>query len=236
MHSDDRIAAEDAPIARFTRRHADALRWIVIDSQGLWSQEDLESEIFLALHELRASCGRDLDPDTEDDATRLLAHLRRIANRHGRPLRKASRLDLVEPGKTPLLERLVADGGEHPLSLLEAAESTEAAPAEMPDPYHSEWSAWHWLAIRFDHRTRAIAEHLMISPSWCRCCRRRAQRRGATQMPLPHGLQVGIGNDAALHPWRRFKLPSRSKRDDPQSAFDYWSRPTQPLLGQMWLL
>ncbi|AKC85859.1 hypothetical protein [Pseudoxanthomonas suwonensis] len=141
MHSDDRMAAEDAPITRFTQRHADALRWIVVDSQGLWSQEDLEGEIFLALHELGASCGRDLDPDSEEDAGRLLAHLRRIANRHGRTLRKASRLDLAEPGKTSLLERLVADGGEHPLSLIEAAESSEGVPAEMPDPYHCEASA-----------------------------------------------------------------------------------------------
>ena len=208
----------------------------MIDSQGLWSQEDLPGEIHLLLYELDASCERTFDLDNEEDAGTLLTHLRRKANRHGRTLRKASRLDAAEPGQMSPLDRLVADDGEHPLSVIEAAESTEAAPLEMPDPYHCELSAWHWLAIRFDHRTQAIAEHLLISPSWCRCCRRRARRRSIHQVPLPHGLQVGIGNDTALHPWRRFKLPPRIRRDDPQSTFDYWNRPAQPARGQMWLL
>ena len=233
IRRDDTRSGE--PTARFAQRHAGALYWIAVNSQGLWSQEDMQGEIFLALHELGISHGRDLDLDNEEDASLLLAHLRRIANRHGRTLRKASRLDAVEPGKTPLLECFVADGGEHPLSLMEAAESAQAEPMEVPDPYHCELSAWHWLAVRFGHCTRIIAAYLLISPSWCRFCRRRAQRRGVAQMPLPHGLQVGIGNDAALHPWRRFKLPPRSRQEGRQLVLDFRNRPTQPDLGQLWL-
>jgi len=222
-------------IADFVSRHAEALGWIIRDSQGLWAQEDLAGEIFVLLHELGEVRGRPLDLDANGDAADLLRHLRRIANRNGRTLRNASRLDLAQPGQTSLLERLVADDGEHPLSHMEAMEDPQPV-LETPDPYHSEAAAWHWLAHRFDHRMSRVADYLLVSLSWCRTCRRRARRRTESQYPLPHGLEVGEGDSTALSPWRRFKLPSRPKQDERQLGLDYWNHPEQPALGQMWLL
>jgi hypothetical protein len=123
----------------------------------------------------------------------------------------------------------------HPLTLLEDAEAATPEPDD-PDPCHSAAAAWIWLLQRFDQRMDRIAAFLLISGSWCYACRRKAWHQACTQWPLPHGLSVETG-EGTPWPWRQFKLPRvQGVEATQQLGFDYWSRPAQPSLGQMWLL
>ena len=58
----------------------------------------------------------------------------------------------------------------------------------------------------------------------------RALRHLDAQQQLPHRMCVDE-DDAAIQPWRRFKLPARAKPDEGQLALDFWCRPMQPERG-----
>ena len=77
----------------------------------------------------------------------------------------------------------------------------------------------------------------MISESWCYQRRRRIRERfDAAQPSLPQRVGTIDGEDG-LRPWRRFKLPGRTRQDDARQAlFDFWGKPEQPVAGQLWLL
>ena len=126
------------------------------------------------------------------------------------------------------MDRLAADEGAHPLSMLEATEAHAAEPAD-PDPYHSLAAGWLWLVQRFNQRMSAVADFLLISPSWCYACLREAQHLVRTQSPLPNALDDG-DRESAIRPWRKFKLPSMPEIDGRQIAFDFTS--TLPLQEQ----
>lgn len=230
-----------ASISAFLERHQRDIAWIIRDSQRLWERDDVESEAYVALLELRTPSGEQLDPAVEADAAQLLQHLRRIARRSGRVMRSTMRPDQAGSGEdwTPGIigwDRITDADGTHPLSLLEAAESPDPEPPEF-DPYHSELAAWHWLVQRFNRHTTKMAAFLMISPSWCRECRRRARRRATMQWPLPRSQPQPENGDASIRPWRRFKLPSRhDPKQHNQQPLDFWKRPPQPASGQMWLI
>lgn len=228
-------------IAAFLERHQREIVWIIRDSQGLWERNDVESEAHVALLELRTPSGGQLDPAGDEDGAQLLQHLRRLARRAGRGTRSTMRPDQAGSGEdwTPGIigwDRIADADGAHPLSLLEAAESPEPEPPEF-DPYHSELAAWHWLVQRFNRHTLQIAAYLMISPSWCLECRRRARRRASAQWPLPRSWPQPENGDASIRPWRRFKLPSRrDPKQHNQLSLDFWTCPSQPTSGQMWLI
>ena len=92
---------------------------------------------------------------------------------------------------------------------------------------------WSWTtAVVF---SLGVVFFLLISTSWCRQRRKRALRHLDAQQQLPHRMCVDE-DDAAIQPWRRFKLPARAKPDEGQLALDFWCRPMQPERGQLWLL
>lgn len=228
-----------AALAAFLERHAATLDGIVRYSRGQWAKDDLPGEACLAAIELGDRQGRALDLDDPVDADHLLRRLRSRARSAGGVLRSAERPDQFSPDageRGPRSwDRLVPNAAEHPLSLLEALEST--VPEREPvDPYHSETAAWRWLVERFDRRMVDIAAFLLISTSWCRMRRRRARHRANTQWQLPHHLLVGDDDSNAIQPWRKFKLPARDAAAPGQLVIDYWKRPAQPAVGQLWLL
>ncbi|MDO5506678.1 MAG: hypothetical protein Q4F49_10435 [Pseudoxanthomonas suwonensis] len=223
----------------FLSRKRPYLAKIVLESRGLVPLEDLESQAWISATELSDEIGRPLNLDSEDDALLLLRAIGRFFGRQIRTGRKNNSFDApIDGDDSPsYADILSADDDAHPLQLLE---DLEAAPAEPPeptaiDPYHSESAAWHWLAVRFDHRTRGMAEYLLISMSWCRERRKRALVLLESQQQLPHQLVAGE-QEPALRPWRKFKLPPRIRTARGQLTLDFWSTPTQPTSGQLWLL
>lgn len=234
MHAIDPIALET-----FLAQRKDELRRIVFHSQGQWSFGDIPGEAWMLALQLQQVLGRPLDLDNQEDAGLLLRKLRREANRAGGILRNARRPDQASPDDETNFERgwdhYASDDGAHPLSLLEALETPPAPEPAPVDPYHSESAAWSWLWHRFDRSTRGVAAFLLISTSWCRQRRKRALRHLDAQQQLPHRMRIDE-DEAAIQPWRRFKLPARAKPDEGQLALDFCCRPAQPERGQLWLL
>lgn len=226
---------------RFLERHADDFPRISRASKGEWQADAVRGEAWLLAFDIGQKLGRPLDLERDDDASLLVRWLYNHCVKYCETVvRRAVRLDHAaeddEDGQPHwLMGRLTADEGHHPLSLLEAAESARAEP-DAPDAYHSSAAAWLQLLQRFDRRMPDVAAYLMISLSWCYACCRHAHDLARAQWPLPHGLSIEEDQDA-LRPWRVFKLPSAMPGDDPrQLALHYWTCPSQPASGQLWLL
>lgn len=224
---------------RFLERHASDLSRISRASKGEWRVDDIRNEAWLLAFDIGEKRGRPLDLDDVEDASLLTRHLYNHCVKYTETIvRRAQRLDHAAPGDDEherhwLMDRLVADHGAHPLSLLETMESAPQEPDD-PDPYHSAASGWVWLLRRFDQRIADVAAFLLISPSWCYACFRKARYHAQTQWPLPHTL-VSAGEDS-IQPWRKFKLPPTRSDTPEQLPLDYWNRPAQPVRGQLWLL
>lgn len=224
----------------FLERHAPDILRISRASKGEWRVDDIRNEAWLLAFDIGEKRGQPLDMGDEEDASLLIRHLyNRCVKYTELVVRKAQRLDHADRGDEErerhwLADRLVADDGAHPLSLLEALESVTEI-REAPDPYHSTASGWAWLMRRFGQRMADVANFLLISPSWCYACLRRARHQADTQWPLPHTLATGDDEDA-IRPWRKFKLPPDRMDDPEQMSLDYWNRPAQPVRGQLWLL
>ena len=232
---------DDAALAAFLERHARALNWILRDAGGAWTREDLLPEAVCALLELHAATHAALDPASDDGAGRLLARMRRRARKAGGGIRSTLHPDQALSGEdwSPRnvgWNQFVADEGEHPALLLEAFESAAPEP-EISNVYHSPAAGWACVLRRFDNRMAAVADFLLISSSWCGRCYRRALWLAQTQSPLPDLRNEGDPGDA-LGPWRSFRLSTRASAEPPdeQPWLDFWSRPRDPALGQMWLL
>lgn len=224
----------------FLERYASDISRISRASKGEWRVDDIRNEAWLLAFDMGERRGRALDMGHEEDASLLICHLYNHCVKYTElVVRKAQRLDHADPGDEErerhwLADRLVADGGAHPLSLLEAMECM-AEEQEAPDPYHSAASGWAWLMRRFGQCMADVANFLLISPSWCYACFRKARQSADTQWPLPHSLATGDDEDA-IRPWRKFKLPSDRMNTPEQMSLDYWNRPPQPARGQLWLL
>lgn len=227
-------------ITAFLQCHERQVARILFHAHGQLSHDDLASQAWLCAHDLCDELARLLDLTDEQDAALLMQALRRAADRQTRAAKHEWSLDKPvndEADASAFVDYLVSDDGAHALTfLLDMEEAADASPEmELPDAYHSESAAWHWLALRFGNRTRDIAHFLLISASWCRKRRRRAYRHLASQRELPHTLTVSDDKNA-LRPWRKFKLLSSARTDEAQFAFDFWPSPPQPARGQLWLL
>lgn len=231
---------DDDAFGFFASAHAADFRRIAGASRGEFSPEDVQQEAWMLALEIGQRRGRRLDLEDGDDADLLVRYLYNHCVKYAeRVVRHAVRLDHAARGDADrddhwLNDRLMADDGAHPLSLIESAEDASPEPFG-PDPYQSPAAGWVRLMQRFG-RMSDVAAFLMISASWCYTCCREAAREARTQWPLPHGLAVG-DDDSALRPWRTFKLDPRFTGECAgQLAFDYWGRPEQPGEGQLWLL
>lgn len=224
----------------FVARHARDFARIARASKGEYRAEDVRNEAWLLAFDIGEKRGNPLNLDDPDDLSLLFGYLYNHCVRYGETtVRYATRLDHAADRDDDsdhhwLRDRLVADAGEHPLSLLEALES--AVPrADDPDPYFSPAAGWAWLLRHFGQHVADVAAFLRISPSWCYACLRRVRRQAATQRPLPHRMKTPDG-EAAIRPWRKFKLPRTATHGPHQLLLDFWDKPAQPAAGQLWLL
>lgn len=227
---------------RFLDAHAANFRTISGATRGEWKPDDVRQEAWLLAVDLGDRRGRPLDLDDTADASLLVRSLYNHCVKYSeRVVRHAHKLDHAAAGDDEsdhhwLRDRLVADGGEHPATRLEAAES--ASPQrEAPGVYHSPAAAWLGLVARLGGRHADLAEFLLISRSWCGRCFRRVLWQADTQSPLPD-LRMDADPGHSLRPWRRFRLPARGPipPDTRQPPLDFWHRPSDPIHGQLWLL
>ena len=235
------MTGSDQNFIAFLAEHAKDFARIARASREEYSADDVRNEAWLLAFDLGEKRGKPLDLKDSDDLSLLFGHLYNHCVRYGETtVRYATRLDQATAQDDDgdhhwLLDKLVAEKGEHPLSLLEALESAVPEP-EDPDPYSSPAAGWAWLLRHFKQHVADVAEFLLISPSWCYACLRNARYMAIAQHPLPHGLKASGDDERAIQPWRKFKLPQAPSRDPHQLSLDFWNTPAQPASGQLWLI
>lgn len=209
------------------RRKAD-LRRISAATQGEYSPGDMESEAWLKIHEFRSK-GVHLDLDNPQHESLLLSHLYQQFVRYAevKQVRWAVRLDHSPNGEEgeshPLMNMLAASDEYDPAVALEAAEEQALAAKAEPGVHHSLAGAYLALLRMFDNRMHDVAQHLLISLSYCylRCAH--ARILAVHQTPLPLTLK-----DKKFVPgaWRKFRL----LRAPVQMVLDFEADAVQPVL------
>jgi len=105
------------------------------------------------------------------------------------------------------MRKLAASDFCYPLQHLIAAEEATEEPREH-EPYESRAGAYVHLLRRFDNKMREVAQHLLISPSYCYFRYNEALAMVQRQLPLPG---AGLATDSAKNPksWRAFRQMRR---------------------------
>lgn len=203
--------------ARFAAARKRKFRQISAATQGEATADDVENEAFILAAEL-TSKGTVLDLDNLQHQDLLIAHLyQRLVRYTEVHVRHAVRLDHSPDGEEdqahPLMNRLAAD--EHFDPAMAIIRDEAALPmAPDPEPHESLAAAYVHLLRRFDNRMKDVADHLLISLSYCyrRCSH--AKVLAVHQWPLPAPAKVTAFVPSA---WRRFRL----LREPLQLAFDF---------------
>lgn len=188
------------------------LRSISYATRGELSPEDVESEAWLMLATLQGK-GHTVDLRQPEHRELLISHLYQHLVRYTeKKVRHAIRLDHAPGGEEgemhPLAHLLAADEHYDPaLALMHAQEQAleQAARRPLLGVHQSLASAYVHLLERFDNRMEALADHLLISLSYCyrRCAHARVL--AVNQQPIP---SAAMREDSGFVPgaWRSFRL------------------------------
>ena len=203
---------------RFLARRERKLKEISSHARGEVTFEDVKSEVLMTLDRF-ASKGVAINLDDLAHQELVISHLyQRLVRYTELNVRHAVRLDHSPKGEEdqahPLAHLLAAENHYDPLNALIQAE--EDAPEFEPNAHQSLAGAYLQLLRRFDNRMAGVADHLLISVSYCyrRCAH--ARHLAVHQRPLPPNTAA---NDAAFIPgaWRRF----RAVRQPIQLSFEF---------------
>lgn len=212
------------PFARFLDSRGADLRRISRATEREASLEDVQAEAWLMVSDLRSK-GLELDLARPEHQQLLLSHLYQHLVRYTElTVRHAVRLDHSPGGEDgeahPLTRLLVADELSDPLvALIQAQDQREKLAAEASlNPHQSLAGAYLCLLDRLGGRMPALADHLLISLSYCyrRCAH--ARTLAVHQQALPSAAMVA---NPGFIPgaWRRYRL----QRQPVQLSFDFES-------------
>lgn len=213
------VARSNDAFTEFLRLRQRDLQRISRHTRGESSLSDVQAEAWLMIDTL-ARKGVVIDLREPKHQSLLIAHLYQHLVRYTElQVRHAVRLDHAPGGEDgqahPLMNLLAAERHYDPVvALMEAEDQAQAALADDPMPHQSLAGAYIHLLRRFDNRMRDVADHLMISVSYCyrRCAHARCL--AVHQQALPSAV-----SDTTFVPgaWRRFRI----LRTPVQLAFDF---------------
>lgn len=198
------------------------LQRIARHSCGAHDLSDVEIEAWLMAEHMQNVKAIRIDWKNTQDQNLLLSylyqHLLRYTERH---LQFAIRLDHgigdgMEDEPHPLLNKLAADNEADPLASLSAREEALQTELREPNCHHSLASAYVHLLRHFDNKMSEVANHLLISLSYC--YRRYAQVLLLTELQISIPIHCAV-SERLFFPgaWRRFRL----RREPVQLAFDF---------------
>lgn len=196
---------------RFVRAKRGNFQLIAKHTGHEQTPEDVESEAWLMAPVVAEKLGLAIDFDDSFFQDRLAAFLYvELVKRAEKTVRKALKLDRQIDGEEvavddhPAIRRLAATDFCDPLRHLIAAQEVTAEPREH-GPHESRAGAYVHLLRRFDNKMRDVAEHLLISRSYCYFRYNEALAMVETQLPLS---AVGLATDSAgdLKSWRSFRI------------------------------
>lgn len=212
--------SEDS-FTEFLGRFDARLRHISRATCGEASLEDVQAEAWLMVAEFRRK-GLAIDLRQAEHQQLLLSHLfQHLVRYTDRKVRHGLRLDHAPGGEDgevhPLAHRLAANENSDPLvALVELEERSKLDEEANLSPHQSLAAAYLCLLDRLNYRMSAMAEHLLISLSYCyqRCAH--ARTLAVHQQALPSDA---MASDPAFVPgaWRTFRL----ERQAVQLSFDF---------------
>ncbi|MDQ0086062.1 hypothetical protein J2W35_006443 [Variovorax boronicumulans] len=213
---------EDA-FVQFLRIRQSDLRRISRHTRGEASLEDVQAEAWLMAVHLRNK-GVPIDLSRPEHQSLLISHLYQHLVRYTElNVRNAVRLDHAPNGEEgaihPLAHLLAAQAHYDPLvALMQRQEELQAGVESDLNAHQSLASAYLCLLGRLGNRMTNLADHLMISLSYCyrRCAH--ARTLAVCQRALPSAAMV---TDSKFVPgaWRRFRI----HRIPVQLSFDFES-------------
>ncbi|VTU13029.1 hypothetical protein SRS16CHR_00268 [Variovorax sp. SRS16] len=216
----EKTLSED-PFTQFLDARSPDLRRISRATQGEASLEDVQAEAWLMVADF-ARKGVAIDLRQREHQQLLISHLFQHLVRYTEvKVRHGIRLDHSPGGAEgevhPLARLLAADEGSDPLVTLLDLEERRRLDAQADlGPHQSLAGAYLYLLDRLGNRMTALAEHLLISLSYCyqRCAH--ARTLAVYQQVLPSAAMV---SDPAFVPgaWRHFRL----ERQSVQLSFDF---------------
>jgi len=190
-----------------TRQRFKSIAW---KTDNEYTPEDIEGEAWLMAPVVAEKLGVALNFDDSFFQDRLVAFLYNELTTYGETVvRHAVKLDRHIDGEEvsiddhPAMRKLVASEFSDPLQHLIAAEEATTEPREH-EPHESRAGAYLHLLRRFDNRMKEVADHLLISSSYCYFRYNEALAMVQRQLPLP---AEGLISDSAggPKPWRPFR-------------------------------
>lgn len=182
---------------RFKQVHRRKFKQISRATGNEHSPEDVESEAWLMAVTMQGQSAQAIDFSEAAAADRLFAYLyQRLVRYTETQVRHAVRLDHWEGDDGP---------AEHPLLRKLAAAQADDAGASSDggvNPHGSRAAAYVRLLEHVGNDAGRLAEHLMISLSWCYRCCKLARDTVARQLQLPQTLE----EDFMPRRWRSFKI------------------------------
>lgn len=220
--------AEDA-FANFLSSKRHRLRSISSATRGEHSLEDVQAEAWLMAADLQSK-GLAIDLRQAEHQDLLLSHLYQHLVRYTElNVRKAVRLDHAPAGSEdgdahPLMRTLSAQEEYDPIVALMLHEERMQSETREPSPHESLAGAYLHLLRLFDNRMKDVADHLLISVSYCYFRFAHAKLLTEKQRPLSPAISR---RDAAFVPstWRPFRIA----RTQSQLSLDFGLEP--PLFG-----
>ena len=209
------MAGEDfEAFQRFVKAYRPRFKDIARKTDDEYAPDDIEGEAWLMAPKVAQKLGVDLDFDDSLFQDRLVAFLyQELVKYADKTVRSALKLDKQFDGEDvavddhPAMRRLAASDFCDPLQHLIAAEEATDGPREHA-PHESRAGAYVHLLRRFDNRMREVAQHLLISPSYCYFRYNEALAMVQRQLPLP---AAGLATVSANTPrsWRAFRVARR---------------------------
>lgn len=197
-------------VLEFLESHQKDWQRISRHTRGEYSPGDVQNEAWLMLDTLQKK-GFTLDLRRRDHQSLLISHLYQHLVRYTElNVRHAIRLDHSPSGEAgeahPLTYLLAADEQYDPVvALINAEDQKQLARERHLSAHQSLAAAYCCLLERFNNQVVDVANHLMISPSYCyrRCAH--AALLAIHQQALPAAAMV-TDPDFVPGPWRHFRL------------------------------
>jgi len=209
------VAGEDfEAFQRFVKAKRSRFKAIAWKTSNEHAPEDIENLAWIKAFEVAEKLGMSIDFDDPFFQDRVVAFLYSdLVDFSEKTVRKAVKLDQQIDGEDiavddqPAMRKLAASDFCDPLQHLIAAEEVREEPPEH-EPYESRAGAYLHLLRRFDNRMREVAQHLLISRSYCYFRYNEALAMVQQQLPLPG---AGLATDSAKNPksWRAFRQVRR---------------------------
>ncbi|MDO8942167.1 MAG: hypothetical protein Q8N17_03990 [Burkholderiaceae bacterium] len=196
--------------ARFLVDKKKDIQRIARATRGEYEPSDVESEAWLLAQRLPQTKGWTVDFTDGRQQDKFLSYLYQELVRYTElVVRHAVRLDHKPGGDAgddphPLVNILASDEGHDPLATLLLAEAAQLQAAE-PDAHHSLAAAYLWLLRRLNNDMRQLAQHLLISLSYCYRRMARARMLAVIQQPLPPTIADQAGCFVPK-PWRKERM------------------------------